>query len=43
MINWLVYTNIIIWILLCSYVCFIGYKQIRLEKRLKKMEYLDNE
>ncbi len=43
MLNWLMYTNIVIWILLCSYVFFIGYKQIKLEKRLKKMEYLDNE
>lgn len=42
-INWIMYTNIVIWILICSYVVFIGYKQINLEKRLKKMEYLDNE
>lgn len=42
-VEWLLYANIIVWILLCSYIFFIGYKQIKLQRRLNKIEELYNE
>lgn len=41
--EWLLYANIAVWVILCSYIFMIAYKQNKLQRRIKKIESLYNE